>query len=184
MLNPCPSSGKTTYCTGTPFFFTSFQTPADPGDPIVPDVAHVSRLDAGTGEEIWAYRFTGLVSGTGPAVAGGSVLIGDGGGTVWAVDLESGVAVWRQRVGQRAVGAIAADGERIYAVTVGPEGRVIALEHDPEGSLVRIPSATTLFPLQALLNFAAAAALVGLVSVAMARYLLKPRERPESGERS
>jgi hypothetical protein len=73
------------------------------------------------------------------------------------------------------VSPLAADGDRLYAATLGPAGRVVALEHDPNGSLIRVESATTLFPLQAVLNFAAAGAAVGLATLGLFRYVLRPR---------
>jgi outer membrane protein assembly factor BamB len=155
---------------GTPLFFTEVQTPAVPGDPVVADVLHVARFDAGTGEESWDFRFPGLLATAAPIVAGGAVLIGDGRGTLAAIDLDEGVLVWRERLGTRPLSAAAADGTRVYVATLGSRGRVVALEHDPEGSLIRVESDSTLFPVQALLNFAAAAAAVGLVAVVLFRF--------------
>jgi outer membrane protein assembly factor BamB len=164
---------------GTVVFFTAVQTPAVPGDPLVGDLAHLARFDAATGVEEWAFRFPDLVATSAPAVAGGSVVIGDGSGFLSAVDLNEGVVVWQQRLGTLPVSGVAADGRRVYAGTLGRGGEVVALEHDPGGSLIRIESATTLSPLRAVLNFLAAGAAVGLVSLALFRYVVRPRRPAE-----
>jgi outer membrane protein assembly factor BamB len=161
---------------GTLVFFTPEQIPALAGDPLVGDLAHLALFDAGTGEEEWVFRFPGLLATSSPAVVGGSAVVGDGAGTLSAVDLEDGVVVWRRDLGPRPLSGVAADGLRVYVSTLGPGGDVVALEHDPEGSLVRIESGTTLFPLRAVLNFLIAGAAVGLVSVGLFRFVVKPRQ--------
>lgn len=161
---------------GTVVFFTPEQTPALPGDPVVADLAHLARFDARTGEEEWVFRFPSLLATSSPAVVEGSAIVGDGEGTLSAVDLDEGVVVWRRDLGPRPVSAVAADGTRVYVSTLGPGGEVVALEHDPDGSLVRIESGTTLFPLRAGLNFLVAGAAVGLVSVGLFRFVVKPRQ--------
>jgi outer membrane protein assembly factor BamB len=165
---------------GAPVFFTGVQTAAVPEDPVVADLFHVSRLDAESGEETWAFRFAGLLATASPIVAGNAVVIGDGRGTLAAIDLDEGVLVWRKALGTRPLSAAAADGDRVYVATLGSRGRVVALEHDPEGSLVRVESDSTLFPVRALLNFAAAAALVGLAAVGLFRLRPAGRGRAEA----
>jgi outer membrane protein assembly factor BamB len=167
---------------GTAVFFTAVQTPAISGDPVIADLAHLARFGAPTGDELWTFRFPDLVATSGPAVAGDWALVGDGGGTVSAVDLDEGVLVWRldltpdrATTSELSVATLAADGNRLYAATLGPAGRVVALEHDPNGSLIRVESATTLFPVAAVLNFAVAGAAVGLVTLGLFRYVLRPR---------
>jgi outer membrane protein assembly factor BamB len=160
---------------GTLVFFTPEQTPVLPDDPVVADLAHLARFDATTGEEEWVFRFPGLLATSSPAAVEGSVVVGDGAGTLSAVDLDEGVVVWRRDLGPRPLSSVAADGARIYVSTLGPGGEVVALEHDPDGTLVRIESGTTLFPLRAGLNFLIAGAAVGLVSVGLFGFLVRPR---------
>lgn len=167
---------------GVPLYFTAVQTPAVPGDAVVADLAHVSRFDASTGEERWTFRFPAFVATSSVAVAAGAVLIGDREGFVSAIDLDEGVVVWQRDLGPLPASGVAADGRRVYAATLGREGEVVALEHDPEGSLIRIESGTTLFPIRAILNFLAAGAAVGVVSVALFRYVVRPRPPVAGGE--
>jgi outer membrane protein assembly factor BamB len=167
---------------GTPLFFSAVQTPAVPEDAVVADLAHVSRFDAATGEELWTFRFPAFLATSSVAVMSGAVLIGDGEGFLSAIDLDEGVVVWQRDLGSLPASGAAADGRRIYAATLGRGGEVVALEHDPEGSLIRIESGTTLFPIRAVLNFLAAGAAVGLVSVGLFRYVVRPRPPVAGGQ--
>jgi outer membrane protein assembly factor BamB len=167
---------------GTPLFFTAVQTPAVPEDAVIADLAHVSRFDAATGEERWAFRFPAFLTASSVAVASGAVLIGDGEGFLSAIDLDEGVVVWQRDLGPLPASGAVADGRRVYAATLGREGEVVALEHDPEGSLIRIESGTTLFPIRAILSFLAAGAAVGLVSLGLFRYVVRPRPPVGGGQ--
>jgi outer membrane protein assembly factor BamB len=144
---------------------------------IVTDIATVYRIDPGTGSGAWSFRDRrwelrpeDLLLAGAPIVVGQAVLIGNGGGVVTAIDLGSGDGVWRQDVGEGPLGPMAADGDRLYAAVQGKRGRVVALEHDPQGSLVPEESATVLSPLRAAVNVAAAMALVGVAVLALFRY--------------
>jgi outer membrane protein assembly factor BamB len=186
-----------------PPIFTAHQVPAVAGDPIVADIAHLARFDAGTGREIWTFRFLDGLYRSGVAVVGGYGLVGDFSGGLAAVDLKSGLLVWKSDLGRGPAVSPAADGVRVYAGLVGVKrpaepspagspsaleepagpdmentatgriGSVIALEHDPSGSLRNVPSESTLFPLRAALNFLAAALAVALVSVGLFRFALR-----------
>ena len=182
-----------------PPVFTAHQVPAVAGDPIVADIAHLQRFDAATGRESWSFRFPNGLYRSGVAVAGGYGLVGDFSGGLAAVDLQSGRMVWHADLGRGPATSPAADGARVYAGLVGlkrpaeprpagspagaedpavPEiatrriGSLIALEHDPSGSLQSVPSESTLFPLPAVLNFLAAALAVALVSVGLFGFAL------------
>jgi outer membrane protein assembly factor BamB len=136
------------------------------------DLADLYRLDPATGEEHWVFRLPGLLVQTSPVVTETAAVFGDGEGLAAAIDLSSGLLVWKERIGEGPVGPAAADGEHVYLATLGREGMVVGLEHDPEGALLSEASPTTLFPGRAVLNFAAALAVVGLVTVGIFRFVL------------
>jgi outer membrane protein assembly factor BamB len=187
-----------------PPVFTGQQVPAVAGDPIVADVAHLERLDAATGGERWTFRILPGLFRSGVAATGGYGLVGDFSGALSAIDLESGLLVWRLDLGRGPATSPAADGARVYVGLVGLKSRaertapaapaeteelparrigfIVALQRDPSGSLQSVQSESTLFPLWALLNFLAAAVAVVLVSVSLFRFVLGPRRRGEGEE--
>ncbi|MGH2723299.1 MAG: PQQ-binding-like beta-propeller repeat protein [Actinomycetota bacterium] len=174
--------------------FASGAVPAAGDDVVISDIATVYRLDPATGNEAWSFRDPrwelrreDLLVAASPIVSGEMVLIGNGSGVVTAIDLGSGVGVWRRDVGDGPIGPMAADPDRAYVVVQGPRGGVVSLEHDPQGALVVEESATLLSPRRAVLNFAAALALVGVVILGLFRYAVPwlgrlrgpaPEERP------
>jgi outer membrane protein assembly factor BamB len=185
-----------------PPVFTSQQVSAVAGDPIVADVAHLERLDAATGRERWTFRILPGLFRSGVAAAGGYGLVGDFSGGLSAIDLQSGLLVWRLDLGRGPATSPAADGVHVFVGLVGLKGSsertapdapaeteepsarrigfIVALEPDPSGSLQSVQSESTLFPLWALLNFVAAALAVILVSVSLFRFVLgRRRERTE-----
>ena len=161
------------------------QTPAVGDAFVLVDRAHVYALDPATGKERWVFQVADLAAtaaggfntllASAPAVSGSSVLIGSGDGTLSAIDVDSGHREWHRDLGDGAVGPIAASGDRVYAVTLGEEGRVVALEHDADGKLLAEVSPTVLFVGRALLNFGAAAAAVGAAILLLFRLVLRPR---------
>ena len=179
-----PESGDERWVATARAPYGEEQMPAGGDDVVLADLAHLSRLDGETGEEIWTFLLADLRSigetyltleRSAPSVVGGAAVIGDTSGTMSAVDLESGRLVWRGDFGDEELSAIAADGQRLYVVAYGEEGRVVALEHDPEGALLDEISPTGLFTGTALLNIAVAAIGVGLVTFALFGFLLRPR---------
>lgn len=167
------------------------QVPAAGPALVVADRLHVARLDPGTGEERWAFRLADLrligedevntLSASAPAVSGDAVITGDATGLVSAIDLDTGHRVWRQDLGTGAVGPAAVTGDTIHLTTLGGDGVVAALEHDPAGRRLDEVSVTVLSPLRALLNFLLAAVVVTLVILGVFRYALGGR-RPEGAE--
>lgn len=163
------------------------QVPAAGEALVVSDRTHVYRVDPATGEEAWTFLLADLSAlgegrsntllASSPVIASGTVLLGSADGTLSALDLDSGHRVWRRDLGDGVLGPVAVDGERLYAVTLGEDGGVVALEHDPDGRLLDEISPTVLFPGRALLNFAAAAAAVGAVILMLFRFILRPREQ-------
>ena len=179
------ASGEERWAASSRAPFSEEQLPAGGDDVVLADLAHLSRLDGETGEELWSFLLADLRSvgetyltleRSAPSLVGGAAVIGDTGGTMSAVDLDSGRLVWRGDLGEQNLSAIAADGERLFVVGYGEEGRVTALEHDPEGALLDEISPTVLFPGTAILNFAAASIAVGLVTFGVFGFLLRPRK--------
>ena len=165
--------------------FAPRQIPAIPGDVVAADQAYVYRLDAATGEVRWTFqladlrplsggRFNTLVA-SGPAVVGDTVLIGDGAGTLSAIDLESGRRIAKDVFRGGALSSPSADAAHVYVSILGEEGAVVALEHDPDGRLLSEISPTVLFPGRAVVNFALAAVAVGLVILLVFRVLMRDR---------
>jgi outer membrane protein assembly factor BamB len=167
---------------------TGDQIPAAGPALIVADRLHVARVDHGSGEERWNHRLADLhavgpdefntLSRSAPAVVGNAVLIGDASGQLSAVDVATGRRVWRADIGDRPVAPVAADGDRLYAATLGPDGELVALAHDPEGRLLDEVSPTVLFPVRALLNFVVAFVATALVILALFRLGLRRRRPP------
>jgi outer membrane protein assembly factor BamB len=149
-------------------------------------------VEADSGELGWTFRVPGDLVLASPILAGGWAVVGDGGGQASAIDLRSGLLGWKRVVGAGPVGAIASDGERLYLAVLGGRGRLVALEHDPQASLLAEPSPTTLFVGRALLNFAIAASALGAALIFLIRWLGSRRtergsstpldEEPNGGE--
>jgi outer membrane protein assembly factor BamB len=166
--------------------FSGSQVPAGVGDPILLDLAHVQRLAAATGEQRWSFRVIDGLLRSGATVVGGYVLVGDLSGGLSAIDSGSGVLVWTRDLGSGSATTAAADGRRVYVGLTGRrgagsgegrsiEGRLVALEQDPDGHLERVESTSTLFPVRAVLSFGLAAVAVAALSLLVFRVLLRPR---------
>lgn len=160
--------------------FSARLVPAAGDEVILGDRAgHLYGLEPGSGERDWIFRFPGDLVDASPVLAGGAAVVGDGVGQASAIDLRSGLLVWKRVVGPGPVSAIASDGERLYLAVQGRSGRLVALEHDPEGDLLAEPSPTTLFLGRALLNFAVAALVLGGAMILLVRWLGSGRMEPD-----
>lgn len=163
------------------------QIPAAADPLVVADRLHLYARDLADGKERWRFLLADLrslpggrrntLSPASPAVIGGVAVIGDTSGVLSAVDVATGRRVWRLDLGPGPLGPVAADGDLVYATTMG--GSVTALEHDPGGVLLDEPSPTTVFPLRAVLNFALAAAGVGLVAFGLSWLALRGTREAE-----
>lgn len=162
--------------------FRARHVPALDDELLIPDLRALQALDAASGEERWTYQLSTVLKSSSPAVVGEWVVFGDESGEAAAVDIASGRLVWRADIGDGSVGSPAVDDERVYLSAQGEGGIVAALEHDPGGELLDVPSPTILFPLNALANFAAAAALVGIAALALFRFLVREPAPAGSGE--
>jgi outer membrane protein assembly factor BamB len=161
------------------------QIPAAGEALVVADRTHLYRLDPASGEERWSWLLADLAAvsdsrvdtllASAPAVSGTSALLGDASGELSAIEVDSGHRVWRSDLGEGAIGPIAVTSDHVYAVLLGDAGRLVALEHDPDAALVDEISPTVLFVGKGIMNFAVAAALVGLAIWLLFRFLLRPR---------
>jgi hypothetical protein len=97
------------------------------------------------------------------------------------VDLRSGRRIWKEDVGGAPIGAVAAGPDAVYVAGLAPDGKVVALTHDPAGRLIAEVSPTVLFPLRALLSFVAAALLVGALILLLFRIVLRGKPWEPAG---
>jgi eukaryotic-like serine/threonine-protein kinase len=141
-----------------------------------PDAFELSRLDPATGDERWSYQLSREILDSSPVLSGRYALIGDASGLAAAIDATTGLLVWKRTLASGPVRSIAVTSERIFVST--GDGIVVALEHDPDGSLLREESPTVLDPVRAALNFLGAAAAVGVLLTLLFR-TFRPRPRPE-----
>jgi outer membrane protein assembly factor BamB len=149
--------------------------PAVPGE-AAPDTVFITgpsrlaRLELGSGEERWSYQLEDLLTQLATAISGRHAVIGDASGLVAAVDIDSGLLVWRSRLGSGPVGSVAVAGDRLLVtLDQGDESSVVALEHDPDGALVEETSPSVLNPLWAAVNYLGAALTVGAALWLLAR---------------
>jgi outer membrane protein assembly factor BamB len=122
------------------------------------------RLDAADGERIWSHQMNEAIFRGTPVISGDVVLVGLADGRLVAVDTVSGHLVWQDDLTEGSLGAVAISDDVLVAVTGGPEAGLVALEHDPEGTLVDLSSPTEFDPGTTLARYAAAAAIVFVVA--------------------
>jgi outer membrane protein assembly factor BamB len=150
---------------------------------VVADRLHLYGIGPGDGEERWTFLLADLralddgrrntLSPSSPAVIGGTAVIGDTSGLLSAVDVGTGRRIWREDLGPGPLAGVAVGDDLVFATTLGEDGSVIGLEHDPDGALLDEASPTEVFPLRAILNFVIAAAAVGAVAFGLSRVLLR-----------
>lgn len=188
------SAGDQRWVTGLRDAVAGGQVPAAGPALVAADRLHVSRLDPSTGAEEWSFRLADFralgddrvntLSASSPAVSGGAVIAGDATGLASAIDVATGHRVWRADLGPGAVGPAAVDGDRIYLSTLGSDGLVVALEHDPQAPRLDEVSATVLSPSRALFNFLVAFVAVSIVILGLFRYALSGRGPARTEERT
>ena len=105
-----------------------------------------------------------MVLRSSPVVSGDSVLIGLGDGRLVAIDVASGHLVWESASSPGLVGTIALASDAVIAVKGGRDAGLIAFEHDPEGTLIDVPSPTQLDAGTTLTRWALAAVIVFAVA--------------------
>lgn len=122
------------------------------------------RLDAADGGRAWSFQSNEVVLRSSPVVSGDSVLLGLGNGRLVAIDVASGHLVWQSAPSPGLVGTIALASDAAIAVKGGRDAGLIAFEHDPEGTLIDVPSPTELEAGTTLTRWALAAVIVFAVA--------------------
>lgn len=159
--------------------FSPLSAPAyRPGDVFIADAAGgLYRVNAADGERDWDHQTNELIVRSSPVVIGSHVVVGLGDGRLAAFDASDGDLVYRSAASPGVLGELALSRAAVVATKGGGEPALIAFEHDPEASLVRVPSPTIPVPGRLLGWFALAAAIVGAAILVPFR-LLGPRFGP------
>ncbi|HYT30651.1 MAG TPA: PQQ-binding-like beta-propeller repeat protein [Actinomycetota bacterium] len=163
--------------------FSDRSSPAVGGGSVfVQDVdGGVYRFDAGTGSRLWDYQFAPTSLRAAPLIAGQDVYVGLDDGTLAALDVRSGDLVWRTRLAEGALGSLAPDGDVLLAEPAAAGGELVALRHDPSGTLVRIESPTKLRLPAALEHYGVAFVLVFAGVFGLFRFVVRPRRSESLG---
>jgi len=129
----------------------------------------VYAFDALSGTRRWDHALNAQILA--PPVVVGDVLIvaGDQGG-VDALELASGDVVFHTAVADGSGLAMSATDELLFISQAGSPGGLVALEHDPQGSLVRLRSPTILQPLTMAGSWLVAAIAIAAASLAFGRW--------------
>lgn len=148
-----------------------------PGTVFVADVSGgLYRLNSQTGHRDWGHQNNDLVVGSSPVVSGGAVLLGLDDGRLVAFDPASGDLVWQGAPSPGSIGPIALSPDVVVAAVAaegGIPGGLVAFEHDPEGTLVRVSSPTEVDPGRLFGNYAIALVVTALVLFVPLRLLAR-----------
>jgi eukaryotic-like serine/threonine-protein kinase len=175
------SSGDVLWSRAVSTTFSPGSAPAVAGGSVYALTAggHLYALRASDGIRVWDYLFDANSLRSSPLVASDTVYAGLDDGTVVGVSIDSGNLVWTSQETSGLVGALAPAGDLILAAHGGRSGDLAALRHS-EGTLTDVVSPSRLNVGFALLNFAIAAAIVGLLAAGFAA--LETRVRARRGE--
>jgi outer membrane protein assembly factor BamB len=175
------SSGDVLWSRAVSTTFSPGSAPALAGGSVYALTAggHLYDLRASDGTRVWDYLFDANSIRSSALVASDTVYAGLDDGTVVAVSISSGNLVWTAKPTPGLVGALVPAGDLILAAHAGRSGHLEALRHT-EGPLTDIVSPSRLNLGIALLDFAIAAAVVGLLAAAFAA--LEARVRRRRGE--
>ncbi len=137
----------------------------------------VYRIDPTDGARTWQHQLNDLIVRSSPVVTGSFALVGLNDGRLVALDVETGDLVWESAATPGLIGTIALARDVVVAVKGGKEAGLIAFEHDPEGTLVRVPSPTVMDAGRLFGNFAIAF-VVAAVAIFVPFRLLRARLGP------
>lgn len=159
--------------------FSPLSAPAyQPGNVYIADAAGgLYRVNPADGARDWDHQTNELIVRSSPVVIGRYVVVGLGDGRLAAFDATSGDLVSQSAASPGLLGELALSHEVLVAAEGGGEPGLVAFEHDPDASLIRVPSPTIPVPGRLLGWFALAAAIVGAVILVPFR-LLGPRFGP------
>jgi outer membrane protein assembly factor BamB len=135
----------------------------------------VRRLDGSTGELVWDYPLNSPVLRSSPVVSGSAVVVGLRDGAIVALDGASGEQLFRGAPASGLVGPLAVTPQLIVAVRGGHEAGLVAFEHDPSGTIERVPSPSDPDPVALVSSFVAATAAILLILMLPARLVAAKR---------
>jgi outer membrane protein assembly factor BamB len=175
------SSGDVLWSRAVSTTFSPGSAPALAGGSVYALTAggHLYDIRASDGSRVWDYLFDANSIRSSALVTSDTVYAGLDDGTVVAVSIASGNLVWTSKSTPGLVGALAPAGDLILGAHAGRSGVVTAFRHT-EGTLTDVVSPSRLNLGIALLDFAIAAAIVGLLAAAFAA--LESRVRRRRGE--
>ncbi len=105
----------------------------------------VYRFDPSTGARVWDFALNlPALRASPPVVAGGSVLVGSGDGSLSAIDLQQGTLVWQSQAFGSVLRSLTPTVDVLVAVKGGLQSGLIGYVTDPQGSLVSVVSPTVL----------------------------------------
>ena len=122
------------------------------------------RLDAADGHRVWSHQMNEVILRGAPVVSGDAVLVGLGDGRLVAVDVGSGHLIWQEDLTEGSLGQVGIGDDVVIAVTGGSDAGLVALENDPGGTLIDVPSPTEFDPATTFARYAAAAVIVFAVA--------------------
>jgi len=131
----------------------------------------VYGLDPSDGTRRWEHQLNEVIVRSSPVVSGPYLLVGLNDGRLVALDPENGDLVWQSASSQGLIGSIALSSDLVVAVKGGKEAGLVAFEHDPEGSLVRVPSPTVADAGRLVGNYALALVIASVVIYLPFRFL-------------
>ena len=135
----------------------------------------VRRLDGSTGELVWDYPLNSPVLRSSPVVSGSAVVLGLRDGAIVALDGASGEQLFRGAPASGLIGPLAVTPRLIVAVRGGHEAGLVAFEHDPSGTIERVPSPSDPDPVALVSSFVAATAVVLLILMLPSRLVAAKR---------
>lgn len=124
----------------------------------------VYRLDADDGERGWSHQLNEVVLRSSPVLSGDTLLLGLSDGRLVALETERGHLVWQSEPSAGLLGTIALAPDAVIVVKGGEEAGLVAFEHDPDGTLVDVPSPSELDLGTTLSRYALAAVIVFAVA--------------------
>ena len=175
------SSGTVRWARAVSTTFSPDAAPAVVGGRVYALTAggHLYALRASDGSREWDYLFDANSTRSSALVAADTVYSGLDDGTIVGVSISSGNLVWTSQASPGVVGALAPAGGLLLAPHAGRTGDLVALRHT-QGALTDVVSPSHLNLGVALLNFAAGAAIIGLLAGGFAA--LEGRVRRRRGE--
>ncbi len=124
-------------------------------------------FDAATGQERWDFAINERVLRSAPVAIGDSQLVvPTTGGQLFAIDVTTGELVWESGSLGHQLRTLAVTPDVLIAAVGGDAPGLVAFVHDPDGTLVRRASPTTLDPLALVVGLG-----VGLIPVALVALL-------------